>query len=84
MDPRLITTFKVTPKGTNGGISPLGIVASAMGGKFMGFCMAIAALFDPKARLIKYSIVRWSALGAVLGLLGSLVTSLSNVSWTLC
>lgn len=75
----MITTFEVTPVGTNGGISPFGLVASAMGGKFMGFCIAVAAsFFDPTALALlsgaRYaSVLRWSVFGALLGFLGSLV-----------
>lgn len=42
--PRLITTFKKVPHGTNGGISFSGTLASLVGGGFIGFCFLLLGL----------------------------------------
>lgn len=66
--PRLVTTLRRVPPGTNGGVSLLGTAASALGGAFIG------AL---------YLVTTWSAgqpqvvgLGMATGLVGSLIDSL--------
>lgn len=68
--PRLITTFQVVPPGTNGGVTLLGLAASALGGAFIGLLYLVMSAFSSTAQP---AVV---ALGAVTGLMGSLLDSL--------
>ena len=67
-DPRMITTGKPVPKGTSGGISLVGTLATTAGAALVGL---IGWLFTPE-------ISAWAMIGVVTlaGLLGSLVDSL--------
>jgi uncharacterized protein (TIGR00297 family) len=64
-DPFLITTLASVPKGTNGGVSTLGLLASVMGGTLLGLT---AFAFYPVREMI--------FVGMVAGLGGSLIDSL--------
>jgi uncharacterized protein (TIGR00297 family) len=70
--PRFILTGEPVAAGTNGGVSPLGLLASLLGGKTVGFAFAVAL------RLQGWNVAvgKLSLLGAFGGLLGSLVDSL--------
>ncbi|TYZ59859.1 hypothetical protein PybrP1_005801 [[Pythium] brassicae (nom. inval.)] len=68
--PRMITTLRVVPAGTNGAVSALGLAASALGGAFIGGLYWAMSLFSGTAQ------VQVVLLGAVTGLLGSLLDSL--------
>ncbi|ANB15895.1 hypothetical protein AWJ20_3539 [Sugiyamaella lignohabitans] len=89
--PRLITTLKPCPKGTNGGVSELGLRVALFGGFFVG---GIASFFSPVS-LIPHNgspgmgipslgITEWTVLDraqfifftGVVGLFGSLLDSL--------
>ncbi|XP_046872360.1 transmembrane protein 19 [Hypomesus transpacificus] len=73
--PRLITTWKEVPAGTNGGVTTVGLVASFLGGLTVGVAYFISQLLfvedlhlaDPQWPLIVY--------GGVAGLIGSLLDS---------
>ncbi|DBA02000.1 TPA: hypothetical protein N0F65_000247 [Lagenidium giganteum] len=69
-NPVLITTLKRVPPGTNGAISLVGTVASVLGGAFMGVLYLIVSLFSSTAQ------VHVITLGAIMGLIGSLIDSL--------
>ncbi|KAJ3131097.1 hypothetical protein HK100_006808 [Physocladia obscura] len=72
--PILITTMKQVPKGTNGGISLLGLIASIVGGGFVGLVGAFSFVMTP---CFNTSIIyKFVILGSACGLFGSLVDSL--------
>jgi uncharacterized membrane protein len=83
--PRLITTFKPVPPGTNGALSTVGTIASVGGGTIMGAVMAVCLLWENATcradwvRLVG-ECLGWGAVG---GGFGSLVSqnSLSNPGW---
>ncbi|KAK9799331.1 hypothetical protein WJX73_005091 [Symbiochloris irregularis] len=80
--PRLITTFRPVRKGTNGGVTWLGLGASVAGGLFMGLVFWASALASPSLRaqppLHSAAVRQWSLVlvGALSGLFGSLLDSL--------
>ncbi|XP_034719516.1 transmembrane protein 19 [Etheostoma cragini] len=73
--PRLITTWKEVPAGTNGGVTPVGLVASLLGGLVVGVAYYVTQLLlvgdlnlaDPQWPIVVY--------GGVAGLLGSMLDS---------
>ncbi|KAI0728890.1 integral membrane protein DUF92-domain-containing protein [Fomitopsis betulina] len=80
--PRLITTLKPVPPGTNGGMSVTGTIASLAGGLFMGLTLAGSLLVESsacRARWLDVAIplVAW---GTAAGGLGSLLDSLMGAT----
>ena len=75
MSPRLITTLKPVPRGTNGGVSLPGLVASAAGGMLIGMVYYSTSLLMITG---SYSSIEWVVIpvGLFSGLFGSLVDSL--------
>lgn len=73
--PRLITTWEEVPAGTNGGVTPVGLVVSFLGGLAVGLAYFVTQLLfitdlhlaDPQWPIILY--------GGVAGLLGSMLDS---------
>ncbi|XP_056132989.1 transmembrane protein 19 [Lampris incognitus] len=73
--PRLITTWEEVPTGTNGGVTPVGLVASFLGGLTVGLAYFLAQLLwvsdldlaDPQWPVMVY--------GGVAGFMGSLLDS---------
>lgn len=73
--PRLITTWKEVPAGTNGGVTPVGLVASFLGGLVVGAAYFVTQILfvsdlhlaDPQWPIIVY--------GGVAGLVGSMLDS---------
>ncbi|XP_072309949.1 transmembrane protein 19 [Eucyclogobius newberryi] len=73
--PRLITTWEEVPTGTNGGVTPIGLVASFCGGLAVGAAYFVTQLLfvddlhlaDPQWPVLVY--------GGVAGLLGSMLDS---------
>lgn len=73
--PRLITTWEEVPAGTNGGVTPVGLVASFLGGAVVGVAYLVTQLLtvsdlhlaDPQWPIVVY--------GGVAGLLGSMLDS---------
>ena len=74
--PRLITSWRRVAVGTSGGISPLGLAASASGGLFMGL---VALFFTGVDALVRHLPVPDSLLWLpILALAGGLVGSLAD------
>lgn len=73
--PRLITTWEEVPAGTNGGVTPIGLVSSFLGGLTVGVAYFVTQLLfvndlhlaDPQWPIIMY--------GGVAGLVGSMLDS---------
>lgn len=80
--PRLITNpGKIVAPGTNGGVTPLGLTASCMGGLAVGFAFWCGGLFVPlvtgQVELALRFAAQWPVLlvGAAGGFVGSLIDS---------
>lgn len=80
-EPRLITSLRPVRKGTNGGVTWTGLVASLAGGLFMGLVFWSMGAISPRLYTVPFqqepAIGQWSLvmLGAAAGLFGSLVDS---------
>ena len=80
--PRLITTWRCVPKGTNGGITLIGTLCSIAGGLIVGISYWITeAIFISLSNTNAYHLSPWSQypyaiIGASAGLFGSVVDSL--------
>ncbi|XP_062860417.1 transmembrane protein 19 [Trichomycterus rosablanca] len=74
--PRLITTWKKVPTGTNGGVTIVGLIASFLGGATVGmayFTSQLLLVSDLHSAAPQWPIVVYSAMA---GLLGSMLDSL--------
>ncbi|XP_029604104.1 transmembrane protein 19 [Salmo trutta] len=79
--PRLITSWREVPTGTNGGVTPVGLLASFLGGLAVGVAYYISQILlvrdlhlaDPQWPIIVY--------GAMAGLLGSMLDSVLGAHW---
>jgi len=79
--PRLITTGKAVPPGTNGGVSVVGTVASVAGGLIMGLTLAVTLFIESSAcRQDAYGLIQLMGWGALAGLIGSLIDSLMGAT----
>ena len=71
--PMLITTFQQVVAGTNGAVSGLGLLASAAGGAMIGLtCYITSVLMNYVGP--SFTLFEFVCYGAMLGLIGSLVT----------
>lgn len=73
--PRLITTWEKVPVGTNGGVTIVGLIASLLGGTFVGLTYFLTQLICVND--LDLSAPQWPviAFGGMAGLLGSLLDS---------
>ncbi|XP_014666784.1 PREDICTED: transmembrane protein 19-like [Priapulus caudatus] len=76
--PRLITTLECVPTGTNGAVSVVGLLASALGGFIVAVGYYAAELLMLPRDLVAASCPQWPLLivGTIAGLLGSVIDSL--------
>jgi len=72
--PRMITTFKIVPPGTNGAISLAGTIASIVGGLFVGLVMGASLVMENKRcdGSVLMECVVW---GGAAGGIGSMIDS---------
>jgi len=73
-EPRLVTTFRKVPRGTNGGMSGFGTMWSVLGGAVIGLVMGMCVAVENQAcgSGVIAGMVKW---GAFAGGFGSLVDS---------
>lgn len=76
-DPLLVTNLRKVPKGTNGGVSLLGTVFSALGGALVGLVYYLTLLICVGWEPLIQSPPQWPLIvvGAVAGFLGSFIDS---------
>jgi len=75
--PRLITTLRPVPPGTNGGVTPIGTFVSILGGGFIGFLVGTTLILEniQCANGWKMILVDTCVWGLIGGGFGSLVSS---------
>eukprot|EP00195_Chlamydomonas_chlamydogama_P001436 CAMPEP_0202920566 /NCGR_PEP_ID=MMETSP1392-20130828/76920_1 /ASSEMBLY_ACC=CAM_ASM_000868 /TAXON_ID=225041 /ORGANISM="Chlamydomonas chlamydogama, Strain SAG 11-48b" /LENGTH=573 /DNA_ID=CAMNT_0049614069 /DNA_START=234 /DNA_END=1955 /DNA_ORIENTATION=+ len=79
--PRLITTMRPVRRGTNGGVTLLGLSASIFGGMFIGLVFYVTALASPTLWIFEQqqglALQQWKLipLGLMAGLVGSVLDS---------
>jgi len=81
-DPFLITTFQKVPRGTNGGVTPMGLLVSFLGGIAVGVAYFVGVVMSASAvdRDIAPNQLLIILVGGLGGLLGSLLDSLIGAS----
>ncbi|XP_042326009.1 transmembrane protein 19 isoform X2 [Sceloporus undulatus] len=74
-EPRLITTWKKVPVGTNGGVTFIGLISSLLGGAFVGVAYFISQMIFVND--LDISAPQWPIIvfGGLAGLLGSIIDS---------
>lgn len=76
--PRLITTWKKVPEGTNGAITPAGIIMGMLGGALIGLVNYISLMVFVDREVIASSPYQWPVIlvGTLSGLIGPILHSL--------
>lgn len=76
--PRLITTWRAVPRGTNGGVTIGGLLFSLLGGLFIGLSYYLMMLITLDSAVLERSTSQWPIIfiGGIGGLLGSVIDSL--------
>ncbi|XP_068966750.1 transmembrane protein 19 [Bombus flavifrons] len=76
-DPLLITTLKRVPRGTNGGISWVGLLASILGGITVGLSYYLTVLITVDTVILQLAAPQWPIIiiGGIGGLFGSVIDS---------
>ena len=75
-EPRLITTLRPVRKGTNGGVTLLGLAASCLGGLFIGLVFYVTTIVSPAGTIRDLTVqARVIPLSICAGLVGSLIDS---------
>ena len=76
-EPRLITTLRPVRKGTNGGVTVAGFLASMAGGLFIGVVFYSAGVFSPSGNFAA-AVPQWQLIpvGLAAGLVGSIIDSI--------
>ena len=77
-NPRLITTWRKVPKGTNGGVTPIGLILSASGGLVIGLVYYLVLICSVDQNTLAINPPQWPIIlyGLIAGLLGSVIDSL--------
>lgn len=77
-DPYLITNRKRVPRGTNGGVSFVGLLVSFLGGLFVGLFHYLAVLYTVDSAVLELAPPQWPIIiaGGISGLLGSIIDSI--------
>ncbi|KAH0552667.1 transmembrane protein 19 [Cotesia glomerata] len=77
-DPFLITTRKKVPRGTNGGVSLVGLLMSLLGGLLVGVFHYLAVLYTVDSVVLENSAPQWPiiVIAGLGGLLGSILDSI--------
>ncbi|KMY99381.1 uncharacterized protein Dsimw501_GD28668 [Drosophila simulans] len=76
-DPVSIITWRRVPRGTNGGVSLLGVAVSLLGGLLVGFGYFVTVRYTVEAKMLLVSPPQWPIIvfGGIAGLFGSLLDS---------
>jgi uncharacterized protein (TIGR00297 family) len=75
--PRLITSWKKVPKGTNGGVTIGGLLFSLFGGLFVGLAYYVTLIFTLDSAILAKAVPQWPVIivGGLGGLMGSIIDS---------
>ncbi|KAM3965230.1 transmembrane protein 19 [Aphomia sociella] len=81
-EPYLITSWKRVPKGTNGGVSLIGTLFSAIGGFMIGLSYYLAILYFSDRSVLSNAPPQWPLIiyGTLGGLFGSFIDSLMGAT----
>lgn len=76
-DPFLITSRKRVPRGTNGGVTVIGLIVSALGGIAVGLAYFLTVRYTVDGNILALSPPQWPVIlyGGIAGLFGSIVDS---------